>query len=120
MSGDALRSTVAQALTGESLNFASVGAWNSAGFVRDLAALGWDRERLASVADEAAAQGRRWPFAVPPDEASLVGAAQLRAALDDVQARLELTGQTTPIVSQRTALTADERRLLQDVPPHYL
>ena len=55
---------------------------------------------------------------LPADLAAGVGAAQLAAAAAEVRRRLGVTPGPGAVIRER-ALTADERRLLQDVPPHH-
>lgn len=60
-----------------------------------------------------------WPFQVPPDLRRGLGAAQYAAAWTALLADLgPLTPNARPVVTDR-ALTADERRLLADRPPHH-
>ncbi|SDR87680.1 hypothetical protein SAMN04488543_0669 [Friedmanniella luteola] len=54
---------------------------------------------------------------LPADLAEGLGAAQLGAALAELRRRL--TGPSPTVVAGERPLTADERRLLQDVPPHH-
>lgn len=110
----ALRHAVAEALTGTRIALPEASRWGAATLVSDLAGAGWSRERIAQVASAATT----WPFSVDPTDG--IGAAQLAAAVQQVRSELGLAGLTAPVVSTRTDLTADERRLLADVPPHYL
>ena len=54
---------------------------------------------------------------LPADLAEGLGAAQLGAAVAELRRRL--TGPARLTVADERPLTADERRLLQDVPPHH-
>lgn len=54
---------------------------------------------------------------LPADLAEGLGAAQLGAALSELRRRL--AGPPPVVVAGERPLTADERRLLQDVPPHH-
>jgi hypothetical protein len=77
---------------------------------------GADSLRAAVV--EARAAGS-WPVAVPEELRRGLGAAQLAAALTALLTELgPLTTNARPVVADR-ALTADERRLLADRPPHH-
>lgn len=79
---------------------------------------GWDRAAIASHARAVTAGGGVWPHPVPDDLRLRVGSARLLAAVQQAQVRLELFGdQSAP--AQPRALNADERRLMQDVPPHH-
>jgi hypothetical protein len=57
-------------------------------------------------------------YPVPPELRSGIGAAQFVAALSQLRRLLGSTGTVAPVVANRP-LTADERRLLSDVPPHH-
>ena len=54
---------------------------------------------------------------LPTDLAEGLGAAQLAAAVAELRRRLTAT--TPAVVAGDRPLTADERRLLEDVPPHH-
>lgn len=54
---------------------------------------------------------------LPADLAAGLGAAQLTAAVAELRRRL--TAPPPAVVAGTRPLTADERRLLQDVPPHH-
>ena len=54
---------------------------------------------------------------LPPDLADGIGAAQLWAAVAELRHRL--SGPVPAVVADERPLTADERRLLHDVPPHH-
>ncbi len=59
--------------------------------------------------------GRVHPL--PPDLAEGIGAAQLWAAVAELRHRL--SSPVPVVVAEERPLTADERRLLHDVPPHH-
>lgn len=68
----------------------------------------------------AALQGRRTgAHAVPADLRSGIGAAQLAAVLAELRSRLAQEAGGQPVVRDRV-LSADERRLTEDAPPHHL
>jgi len=90
---------------------------DKAEILRTLAALGWTRHRLIAHAQSTWARHEPWPHPVP-GAAARFGAARWQAALDSIRHRLGLDAAPRP-PSRRTALTADERRLLADKPPHY-
>ena len=54
---------------------------------------------------------------LPADLAAGLGPAQLGAAVTELRRRL--TAPPPPVVADPRPLSADERRLLQDVPPHH-
>lgn len=85
-----------------------------AGLIADLG--GAELVRRAVLAARAAGS---WPFEVPTELRAGLGAAQYAAAWTAVLAELgSLSSCTQPVVPDR-ALTADERRLLADRPPHH-
>lgn len=83
-----------------------------------LAASGWDAERLGAHADAVMAAGGVWPHPVPPALRAVVGSARLAAVLQAVQLELGRFGRTAAPARAHPP-TADERRLLADVPPHH-
>ena len=64
--------------------------------------------------------GRAWPHRVPPALRSGVGPAQFQALLDEAVAKTVAQDSATvrSVVSSRR-LSAEEVRLLRDVPPHH-
>jgi hypothetical protein len=62
--------------------------------------------------------GGTWPVAVPPDLMAGLGRAQFLAARAALVKELGLDPQGVLIASDRPA-DADERRLLDEVPPHH-
>jgi hypothetical protein len=72
------------------------------------------RPRLATQVDPAELT-RVHPL--PADLADGLGSAQLWAAVEELRRRL--TAPPPVVVAEQRPLTADERRLLQDVPPHH-
>ncbi|MDR0286004.1 MAG: hypothetical protein LBI33_14120 [Propionibacteriaceae bacterium] len=109
-------SLLAYALTGEPL--ALPATWDTAALLAALAAAGWPAERLGSHARARWEVGLPWPHPLPPDSLGGIGAAQWYAGLQAVRTALGLEVEVRP-PSRRTSLTADERRLLADVPPHH-
>lgn len=103
---------LAQALTGASLVL-EPGEEVLAGLARQ----GWDRAAIAAHAEAVWDAGAPWPHPSPAAAAAF-GAARWHAALDDLRSQLGLDiAPQAP--SRRTTLDADERRLLQDRPPHW-
>ncbi|GAA3711196.1 hypothetical protein GCM10022204_32400 [Microlunatus aurantiacus] len=75
-------------------------------------------ETVRARVSEARAAGP-WPFPVPDDLRRGLGPAQLAAAWRATLVELgPLTTNARPVVTDR-ALTADDRRLLADRPPHH-
>ena len=120
MTDRAWHAAVAFALIGERLPLPARPAPDAARLVEQLDAAGWTPERVASHARAVSDASQPWPHPVPADLRAGLGAAQLRAALDACRAALGLVTLTTKPPSTRTALTADERRLLAEVPPHHV
>lgn len=83
-----------------------------------LAEAGWDRAAIAAHARAVIAQGGVWPHPVPDELRYRVGSARLHAAVQQLQLSLGLLGEHAAPAAPR-ALTAEERRLVQDVPPHH-
>ena len=83
-----------------------------------LAAQGWDQVAIASHARAVIAAGGVWPHQVPDELRLRVGSARLLAAVQRAQTEAGLFGQPAEPAAARP-LNADERRLLQDVPPHH-
>lgn len=110
---------IAYALVGEHLPLGDRPAPVPAVLVGELESLGWSSAAIGRRAREAAAHQRPWPFPVPDAVASGLGAAQLYAAVGQVRAALGLEVLEVLPPSTRTTLSADERRLLADRPPHY-
>jgi hypothetical protein len=111
---------LACALTGEALPLPEPGGPDPAVLVADLVAGGWTRERIADHARAEAAAERAWPHPVPAGLREGCGAAQFAAALTSVRQELDLVTLETRPPSARRRLTADELRLLREVPPHHV
>lgn len=93
---------------------AEPGTPRPAGLIADLG--GAEAVRRAILTARAAGT---WPFDVPAELRKGLGAAQYAAAWSAVLAELNaLNANDRPVVTDR-ALTADERRLLADRPPHH-
>jgi len=78
---------------------------------------GWPAVRIVAIARARSAADQAWPYPVSRDVVAS-GPAQWYALVGEVRTLLGLDGLVQPPVA-RTALTADERRLLSDVPPHW-
>ncbi|WP_425308251.1 hypothetical protein AADG42_05665 [Ammonicoccus fulvus] len=98
------------ALTGEWLELPPAELPDPETLLAQLADAGWSGERLA----EAARQSHQ----VPADVVATLGAAQFWAVLVDLRRRVGATGEVRPPAMTRP-LTADERRLAADRPPHW-
>lgn len=115
MSAVSVNAALSFALTGGVVDVADRARWNARDFVADLGVAGWDVQRISALAQT----GAVWPFPVDAELVAAVGFAQFSAALAQAKSELGLTGWDAPIVSHRSRLTADELRLMHDVPPHY-
>ena len=78
---------------------------------------GWGAEAIRTIAYDRSTAEEPWPFPVGRDVVA-AGPAQWYALLREARMLLGLDGEVRP-PSTRTALSADERRLLADVPPHW-
>lgn len=63
--------------------------------------------------------GQEWPYRVPPELMREIGYAQFAAALTMLCDRLEVMLADPPAALADRALTAEERRLGDEVPPHH-
>ncbi len=78
---------------------------------------GWGTDVLRAIAYDRFAADEPWPFPVRRDVVA-AGPAQWYALVGQVRTLLGLDGEVRP-PSTRTSLSADERRLMTDVPPHW-
>ncbi|MDR1266254.1 MAG: hypothetical protein LBK42_12025 [Propionibacteriaceae bacterium] len=108
-------SCLALALTGAVTALPKVGSPGAV--LAALAELGWDRAAIAGHARAVTAAGRPWPHPAPEASARF-GPARWQAALDESRRLLGLETVVRP-PSRRSTLTADERRLLAERPPHH-
>ncbi len=98
------------ALTGEWLDLPPVERPDPEVLLAQLAEAGWSGARLIEAA--------RQPHQVPTDVVAGLGAAQFWAVLVDVRRRVGAGSEVRPPAAARP-LTADERRLTADRPPHW-
>ncbi|MHA6524076.1 hypothetical protein [Tessaracoccus sp. G1721] len=113
MGDAALARAIGLALTGRELELSSPLALSA-----ELAGLGYSPEVLATVRAERQERREPWPFPVPLEARRALGFARFDAALAEARRALGLTG-LTPSASARRPLDPDERRLVQDRPPHW-
>jgi hypothetical protein len=78
---------------------------------------GWPEARIVTIARARFEAEEAWPFPVAR-EVVAAGPARWYALVGEARTLLGLDGVVQPQPT-RTALTADERRLLSDVPPHW-
>jgi hypothetical protein len=109
-------SELATSLVGESVDLPDT-APDAPSVLAALAQVGWPAARIGAIARERYEAEKAWPFPVAR-EVVAAGAAQWYALQREARMLLGLDGVVQPPVT-RTALTADERRLLSDVPPHW-
>ena len=118
--GAAWHTALAFALVGEDLSLGVRPAPDIAALAAELSEAGWTPERVAAHARSVQEGGRPWPHPIPDALRAGLGAAQLFAALGRAREELGVAVLDPRPPSGRTALTADERRLLADVPPHHV
>nr|NLI50253.1 hypothetical protein [Propionibacterium sp.] len=111
---------LAFALTGVELPLGLQDRPDTEALLRELRSSGWSPESLADHARRRLAASETWPHPIPDALRRGLGAAQLLAALGEVRAALNVSVLEERGPSRRSALTADERRLLADVPPHHV
>lgn len=106
------------ALTGEDLDVGVQERFDAEAAVDALALAGWDAPRIAEHA-RARAGRAPWPHPVAAAVRGGISAAEFHAAV--IRTRTALGVEALDLVppSPRTVLNADERRLLNDVPPHF-
>lgn len=105
---------LARALTGQELPVSSA----AGDLVGQLNRLGWHTDALASLREQRQLMGKPWPFPIPLEARREIGFARFDAALAQLRSELGLTG-LQPSQAKPRELTADERRLLADRPPHW-
>ncbi len=110
---------IAYALLGEELDLPEPALPRPTSLVAELASAGWTARRVRSHAVDQVGAERVWPHPIPVGLRESCGAAQLSAALGETRRLLGLQALDTRPPSSRTALNADELRLLRDVPPHH-
>jgi hypothetical protein len=113
------QAATAFALVGEVLELTEPGGPDVDRLVVGLAAAGWPASRIAELAGAELVAERVWPFPVPADLREGLGAAQFAAALAAARRALGVADLVVRVRGGRTRLTADELRLLADVPPHH-
>mgnify|MGYP001105385763 CR=1 FL=1 len=84
-----------------------------------LTAAGYDRHRLAHLVTERQSAELPWPFPVAAEQRPGIGAAQFVSVLREVTDYLDVHSWQHAAPAPDRPLTADERRLLADVPPHW-
>lgn len=104
-----------RALTGETLPVAG----DTADLAAELTRLGWDVERLTVLREERMRRRLPWPFPVDLEVRRKLGFARFDALLAQVRNELGLAGTRSRAQAPVRPLSADERRLLADRPPHW-
>ncbi len=107
------------ALTGERFDFPEGAMPDPVGLIAALDDRGWTRARLATHAREEVAAERTWPHPIPDDLRQDCSASQLYAALLQARRLVDLDALIKRGPAPDRALNADERRLMNDVPPHH-
>lgn len=104
-------SALAYALVGEEWELGLQVAPDPAEVLRAVTERGYRAEDLVAVA--------RTPHPVPQRLRQGMGAAQFQAALAQLRSLAHADGLRASAPSRRTRLDAAERRLVEDVPPHW-
>lgn len=110
---------LAFALVGRELPLGDQSTPAVASLAADLASLSWDADAVRRHALEVTAAGEPWPHLVPAGMRAGLGAAQFQAALLALRELLDVAALDVQPPSTRTDLTAAERVLLAEVPPHH-
>ncbi|MDR2620868.1 MAG: hypothetical protein LBC29_07135, partial [Propionibacteriaceae bacterium] len=90
---------------------------DTAGVLQWLAQSGWGVERITAFRQARETAGERWPLPVSPAAYAGLGAAQFIAARTALLTRLAVTA--AKVRDAATPLDADDKRLLEEVPPHH-
>jgi hypothetical protein len=114
------QAAIAYALVGTELPLDEGGRADPEATVAALSARGWTADQVGAHAREVSADARPWPHPVPADLRAGCGPAQLQAAVARARELLGLATLEVRPPSRRNLLTADERRLLAEVPPHHV
>jgi len=93
---------------------------DSARVIALLDAGGWPAARIADHARATLDAGDVWPHPVAPEVLADYGPARFHAALAELRQQLGVWTTAPQPPSRRATLTADERRLLAEVPPHHV
>lgn len=120
MKGGRARSRRVRFLKADPLLFALIGEKHpltEGSLVERLSACGWSPKKVIAFAAACATRGEPWPVKVP-DELVEDGFAQFAAALTDARTELGLLGRHVGSAPRRP-LTAEERRLVSECPPHW-
>jgi hypothetical protein len=107
---------LATSLVGESVDLTGTSA-DARSVLAALDRHGWPAARIVALARERFEAEAVWPYPVSR-EVVAAGPAQWYALVGEARTLLGLDGLEQPRPT-RTTLTADERRLLDDVPPHW-
>ena len=113
----ALVAALTQALTGDPI---SAGGPDVQQLTATLADAGWTPDRVRAHALATLADGDVWPHPVDRADLDELGPARFFSALTELRKLLGVWTLETRPPSRRTTLTADERRLLAEVPPHHV
>lgn len=110
---------MAYALTGVVVDLPEPGEPQPGELVAELATRGWDADAIVAEVRRCAEDGLPWPHPIEPGLRAGLGWAQLQAALTATRHLLGVQALVTRPPSARTRLTADEVRLMREVPPHH-
>lgn len=107
------------ALTGERLAVPEQSAVTAARVVGWLGEQGWPASRVQDHRRRMIEREELWPHPLPEDLIPRGGMAQFHALLAEVRNALDVSGAVPRLRASDTRLTADDRRLLAEVPPHH-
>ncbi|MCL2470287.1 MAG: hypothetical protein FWF25_00890 [Propionibacteriaceae bacterium] len=110
-------SLLGYALTGEEMSLPD-GDGSANSFLAGLEEAGWPPARVRAHAKAAWDNEQPWPHPLPEHSLDRIGAAQWYAKLAAVRVVLGLDAVRMP-PSRRTTLSAEEKRLVAEVPPHH-
>jgi hypothetical protein len=113
------QAALAYALVAEEFDLTASDQPDPEALLSELAGADWDAERIGVHARTVIEAEQPWPHPVPAVLRQDCGPAQFHAALARTRELLDLRTMETRTPTSRHRLTADEERLMRDVPPHH-
>ncbi len=114
------QASIAYALIGVELVLDEAGGPDARAVVAALVENGWTAKQIGAHVREVVAAEHSWPHPVPERLRHGCGPAQLHALITEARGLLDLTTMEVRPPSRRILLNPDERRLLDEVPPHHV
>ncbi|MGL5406633.1 MAG: hypothetical protein ACRDAX_07625 [Propionibacteriaceae bacterium] len=111
-------SALAKALTGEDIDLGEQEKPDIVLALAQLAQVGWDTARIAELRKQCRVSQQPWPIPVPASARGDISAATWLALVSQAIAQLGITDRAQYARVDRP-LTADEQRLVSQVPPHH-